>query len=194
MCTEPDFEKLLSKVTGLKGTEVSALLSISKLITLAKGDRFIEAGQVPRCMGFVVKGLFRYVYLDREGKEFTKNFLSENSFITSYSAMVQQQQSWFSIEALEDSEVLRFDFLSWKRISQYNSQWDRFLLQMLEKAFFIKEKRERELLLLDAESRYRIFIQEFPGLDKRVKQHIIASYLGIKPESLSRIRKHAALT
>lgn len=194
MSQKSDLEELLVKVTGLLETEVTALFGISKPVSLAKGERFIEAGQIPRYMGFVVKGLFRYVYLDDEGNEFTKNFLPENSFITSYSAMVQQQRSWFAIEALEDSQVLKFDFLSWKKISQDNSQWDRFLLQMLEKAFIIKEKRERELLLLDAESRYRIFREEFPGLDKRVKQHIIASYLGIKPASLSRIRKYAALT
>ena len=194
MSRKSDLEELRLNVTGLEEPEVKALLGISKLINLAKGERFIEAGQIPRYMGFVVNGLFRYVYLDDEGNEFTKNFLSENSFITSYSAMVQQQPSWFSIEALEDSEILKFDFLSWKNISQNNSHWDRFLLRMLEKAFIIKEKRERELLLLDAESRYRIFRDEFPGLDKRVKQHIIASYLGIKPESLSRIRKQAALT
>ena len=61
---------------------------------------------------------------------------------------------------------------------------------MIEKGFTTKEKRERELLLLDAESRYRIFLEEFPNLEKRVKQHMIASYLGITPERLSRIRKN----
>jgi CRP-like cAMP-binding protein len=53
----------------------------------------------------------------------------------------------------------------------------------------IKEKRERDLLLLDAEKRYKNFLNEFPGMDQRIKQGIIASYLGIKPETLSRIRR-----
>lgn len=53
----------------------------------------------------------------------------------------------------------------------------------------IKEKRERDLLLLDAETRYKNFLTEFPGMDQRIKQGIIASYLGIKPETLSRIRR-----
>jgi CRP-like cAMP-binding protein len=63
------------------------------------------------------------------------------------------------------------------------------LLNILEKGFCIKEKRERELLLLDAEKRYNLFITEFPNLENRVSQQIVASYLGIQPESLSRLRR-----
>jgi hypothetical protein len=67
--------------------------------------------------------------------------------------------------------------------------WVKFLLKFIEKGYIIKEKRERDLLLLDAETRYNDFLCEFPGIDQRIKQGIIASYLGIKPETLSRIRK-----
>jgi CRP-like cAMP-binding protein len=66
--------------------------------------------------------------------------------------------------------------------------WTRFLLKFVEKGFIIKEKRERDLLLLDAETRYNNFLKEFPGISQRITQNIIASYLGIKPETLSRIR------
>jgi CRP-like cAMP-binding protein len=67
--------------------------------------------------------------------------------------------------------------------------WIKFLLKFIEKGFMIKEKRERDLLLLDAETRYKNFLSEYPGMDQRIKQGIIASYLGIKPETLSRIRR-----
>ncbi|WP_207425154.1 Crp/Fnr family transcriptional regulator [Pedobacter sp. SYSU D00535] len=177
------------KATLLEEAEAVQLLAISKVRSYNRGERFVVAGEIPRQMGFVVKGLFRYVYLDRDGNEFTKNFLPEGSFLASYSAMAQQQSSWFSIESLEDSEILRFDYAAWKRLSSESLNWEKFLRKTIEKAFFIKERRERDLLLLDAETRYLEFVREHPSLEKRVKQHMVASYLGIKPESLSRIKK-----
>ena len=70
-----------------------------------------------------------------------------------------------------------------------NPVWKDLLIRMLEIGYGAKERRERDLLLLDAETRYRNFCNEFPHLIRRVKQHQIASFLGIKPESLSRMRK-----
>ena len=102
--------------------------------------------------------------------------------------MILGKASYFSIEALEDSEILE---ISWKDFMQLLDQdifWVKFLLKFIERGYMIKEKRERDLLLLDAETRYKNFLLEFPGMDQRIKQGIIASYLGIKPETLSRIR------
>lgn len=88
------------------------------------------------------------------------------------------------------SEILEFDYRRWMQIRENHPCWDRFLIKLLEKGYSTKEKRERELLHLDADERYAIFLEEYPTLESRVKQHMIASYLGITPESLSRIRKN----
>ena len=103
--------------------------------------------------------------------------------------MIHNSASYFSVEVLEEAEILEIDYLRWLEMKEKNSFWSVFLLQILEKAFCVKEKRERELLLLDAEKRYEIFVAEFPDLENRVSQQIIASYLCIQPESLSRIRR-----
>lgn len=169
--------------------ELQELLNISEYKTIHKVNYFINAGQVPRKMAFVIKGLFRYVYIHESGNEFTKSIIAENNFISSYSAMINDSPSYFFIEALEDAEILEIDYQSWLKIKEENPFWNIFLLKVLEKAFGVKEKRERELLLLDAEKRYEIFMNEFPNLENRVSQQIVASYLGIQPESLSRIRK-----
>ena len=113
----------------------------------------------------------------------------ENSFITSYSALIQNRESYFSIEALEDAEIIEIDYEKWKTISNNKLCWHKFLLSLVEKGYCIKEAREREFLLFDAEKRYKSFLNFFPGLDKRIKQHLIASYLGITPVALSRLRK-----
>ncbi|RXM43142.1 cyclic nucleotide-binding protein [Flavobacterium sp. YO64] len=173
----------------LPENELEELSNICEHKIIDKGDYFIVAGQIPRKMAFVLKGLFRYVYSNENGNEFTKSIITENNFISSYSAMIHNSISHFSVEVLENAEILEIDYLRWLEMKEKNSFWSVFLLQILEKAFCVKEKRERELLLLDAEKRYEIFVAEFPNLESRVSQQIIASYLGIQPESLSRIRR-----
>lgn len=168
---------------------IDDLLSIGKEKTIALNEVFIAAGSIPRKFGFVMSGLFRYVYVDNKGTEYTKGIISEYSFICSYSAMVSQTSSYFTIEALEESQIFEISYIKWLDLRESNSYWYKFLLKQVEKGFITKEKRERELLLLDAETRYRNFQKDYPGMENRIKQSIIASFLGIQPESLSRIRK-----
>lgn len=92
------------------------------------------------------------------------------------------------IEALEDSVICEIQYKDWIKLKQEHVCWKELLILFLEKAFVIKEKREREFLLLSATERYTIFKEEFPGLEHRIKQHHIASYLGISPVSLSRLK------
>jgi CRP-like cAMP-binding protein len=184
-----DIVEILKEKLNLPEERLLELIAIGKERTISRNNRFIAAGTIPRKFGFVVSGLFRYVYSDENGQEFTKGIISEFSFISSYSAMIMQSISYFSIEALEDSEILEINYSDWQKIKISDPFWCNFLLSLVEKGYMIKEKRERELLLLDAETRYRNFQKNYPGMENRIKQQIIASYLGIQPESLSRIRK-----
>ncbi|KYP16372.1 Crp/Fnr family transcriptional regulator [Flavihumibacter sp. CACIAM 22H1] len=165
------------------------LLAISQQTVYLKGEFFLREGQIPRKFGFVQSGLFRYYYQNDKGIEFTKAFIPATSILASYTAMLGQTGSQFFVQALETSTVLEVNYLSWLKLQEKDPAWDKFLIKALEKGYASKEKRERDLLLLDAETRYRNFRLEFPGLDKRVQLQHIASYLGIQPESLSRIRK-----
>lgn len=169
--------------------QAEKLLSIGKEKSIATAEYFIQAGETPTKIAFVIHGLFRYVYINDKGDEFTKAILAENTFISSYSAMVLSKPSYFSIEALENSALLEINWSDYHRLLDDDVFWVKFLMKFLEKGYITKEKRERDLLLLDAETRYKNFLVEFPGMDQRVKQGIIASYLGIQPETLSRIRR-----
>lgn len=104
--------------------------------------------------------------------------------------MISKSNSHFFIEALEDSKILKIPYTKWKNLIETDSFWLKFLLSLVEKGFSIKEKRERDLLLLNAEMRYKNFLKDFPLMEGRIKQAIIASYLGIQPESLSRVRRN----
>ncbi len=176
----------------LPAERIDEFLSIGTIKSIGASDCFIRTGEVPCKFAFVKSGLFRYVYVNDKGDEFTKGIIRENFFLSSYSAMITGKPSCFSIEALEESQILE---IIWKDFLQFFDNdifWVKFLLKFVEKGFMIKEKRERDLVLLDAETRYKNFLTEFPGMDQRIKQGIIASYLGIQPETLSRIRRKIA--
>jgi CRP-like cAMP-binding protein len=166
-----------------------SLISIKQI---EKGESFLNEGQSSRTIAFIKSGLFRYYYIDNKGNEFTKGFFVENSVLTSYSAILEKRSSYFTIQALENSEIEIIDYIKSQKLFVEHPCWNSFLVIQLQKALIMKEEREREFLLFDAEQRYRAFLQQFPNLEKRIKQHIIASYLRLAPESLSRIRKNIA--
>ena len=184
-----DIEHAIRQLTDLTESEISEFTEIAQIKTFKQKSYFIREGQIPTEFGFVISGLFRYVYISEQGKELTKVFMPERSFISSYSAMISKTTSFFFIEALENSEVMVISQNKWLKLKEENPKWNLLLIKLLEKGYAVKEKREREFLLLDAESRYRIFLEEYPTLENRVKQHMVASYLGITPIALSRIRK-----
>lgn len=173
----------------LPDNRLDELFSMGVNTSINASECFIRAGEVPYKLGFVDSGLFRYVYTTDGGDEFTKTIITENNFICSYSAMTLSKPSYFSIEALENSRVVEINWADFRQLMDRDGYWVRFLLKFVEKGFIAKEKRERDLLLLDGETRYKNFLSEFPGLDQRVSQGVIASYLGIRPETLSRIRR-----
>ena len=174
----------------LPPNRIEELTSIGMQKQYKANSYFVREGEIPQKFAFVKQGLFRYYYINENGLEFTKAIILENNFISSYSAMSNSTESFFFIEALEDSEVFEIPFSNWQALVKDHLFWTQFLLKFVEKGFAIKEKRERDMLLLNAETRYKNFLVEFPNIDKRIKQTIIASYLGIQPESLSRIKKN----
>ncbi|MFC5044808.1 Crp/Fnr family transcriptional regulator [Aquimarina hainanensis] len=173
----------------LPDDKIDILLSISKVLSIQANEYFVHEGEVPKKIAFIHTGLFRYVYIHEKGYEYTKSLITKHQFICSYSAMIAQTPSHFYIEALEDAELLVVPYQKWIDLVKNDLFWTQLLLGFVEKGFITKEKRERDLLLLSAEKRYLNFLKEFPDIDQRIPQTIIASYLGIQPESLSRIRK-----
>ena len=189
-----NFVTALRQLCDLPAEEEAKINAIAVNETIKRGEYFIRDGAIPTRFAFVTSGLFRYYYLDAKGTEFTKGFFPENNFLTSYTAMKAHRPSHFAIEALEDSHITVVDYHHWHSLFAGHACWQRFLLAMLEKGYAKKEARERELLVYNAEERYRLFLEQFPNLETRIKQHIVASYLGITPVALSRIRKSMSMT
>jgi len=140
----------------------------------------------------ITKGLVRYYYSTDSGKEYNKYFVMDNRPFGSFSSQFLHLPCSFNIQALEDTEVLVIDENALEELNKRHSCWER--LGRLFAVYFIHhlEEREKEFLINPLEIRYRQFLREFPGLDKRIPQYHIASYLGVTDVALSRLlsRKH----
>ena len=168
--------------------ELIELLYRSKTIILNKEDYFLKEGDIPRRIGFVRSGILRLYYIDHTGKEVTKHFCPEHTAAISYSGFIQQQPSRFFIQALEKTKLITIDKDTYDYLLNRNICWQIIARKLAEMVFILKEQREAELLLNDASKRYLQFLEDYPNLINRIKHSHIASYLGITPESLSRIR------
>jgi len=180
---------VLQSLGEIPADELAKLTDIFQPLTLNTGDFLIRAGEIPCQIGFVVSGILRLYYVNSTGSEFIKSFCAENHFVTAYSSLILKQPAQFFIEALEASLLLVVDYNQYTKLCAENSSWQTINHKLVEALFIKKEKREAELLLDDAATRYQKFLTEYPDLENRVKQYHIASYLGISPVSLSRIRK-----
>ena len=118
----------------------------------------------------------------------TMSFCAENVFVAAYSALLMKQPSRLFIQALEDTKLLVADYSVYRSLSESQAGLQRLNCRIAEFLFIKKERRESALLLDDAKTRYLSFLEEYPGLEARLKQHHIASYLGVTPVTLSRIR------
>lgn len=190
MTVQYDFIELIKSVTDLPKEQEVKFRQLISTQAFKKGEDFIRTGESPRKIAFVKQGLFRYYYTSEDGVEYTKGFFDRNSVLSAYDAVLENNPSYFTIEALENSVIETVHYDPFIKLFEDDPCWNNFLVALLQKGYLAKVTRERELLLLDATQRYENFLKRYPDLERRVKQNIIASYLGIAPESLSRIRKN----
>ena len=175
------FETYLFRTAGISIDEVMLLSSELKRVSFLKGKLLLNKGAVCKHSFFVEKGLLRSYMLDESGKEHVIQFAPENWFIVDRSSVYFNDASESYIEAIEDTEVVLI-----------GEDFRRFNDKLLHNHIRHMQKRINLLLGATAEVRYLSFIEMYPDLLLRVPQWMIASYLGITPESLSRVRKELA--
>lgn len=154
-----------------------------------KNDLFLTEGQIPRNVAFVYEGLFAQSYTSEHGDTIIKRFFPEGYFVASTSALLQKAPSMFTIKALETSVVLEYNFNDFKQLTEKYSDIAAFYIRYMELHWIIeKEPLEIAFRSDTAKTRYIEFLRSYPTLEPRLKQHEVASYLGITPTQLSRIR------
>jgi len=177
----------LARQADVTPAQWQLLQESTSLRDITAGAQLIEAGQQVERAYFCVQGLFRLYYPLEDGREYNVAFTLEGDFATSHAAMITQQPSSLTIEALEDSLVIEIEHTLLQQLMQQHHSWERFVRLSVERLYIRKEERERELLYLSARERYDAFLHKYPGLAQRIAQYHIASYIGISPVSLSRL-------
>jgi CRP-like cAMP-binding protein len=157
------------------------------------GTLLQRAGEPVEHVSFIVRGLARLFYVGDGGIERTKGFRAEGELVCSYSAALRDIPSQQFIETLEPAELLTAHRPAFARLCAGHPSWAEVLGAMTERLFLDEERRHRDLLTEDATARYVAFVTERPALAARLTQRQIAAYVGVSPETLSRIRAALAV-
>ncbi|ASK32754.1 cyclic nucleotide-binding protein [Chryseobacterium sp. T16E-39] len=159
-------------------------------IGIQRGEVFVEAGRISQNIAFVKEGVFRSLYYNKQGDDFTRYFIYEGRFIGDFQGFVNQTPSNEYIEAITEGTLLVIDFDHFKTLESEIAIWQVLIAKLHAFVAENKLKVASTMLNLDAKSRYLHFLNHYPGLANRVPQAMLASYLGITPSSFSRIRKN----
>ncbi len=179
----------ISKTGNLELTEIDYLKTYFHPLTVARNTVLDEQDKVPKCLYFVVSGFMRLFYYDQNGEEQTTYLCAENGFIASFSALINQTKAIENVECVTDCEILKISHADTKILIAQSERFKLFSVAMFEKAMHSNVLRANDLANLNAEQRYKKMIEQQPHFVQNVPLQYIASYLGIKPQSLSRIRK-----
>jgi len=180
--------ELINQITVLEAKEIELIKSSFKPLQLTKGEFFLEAGKINKHVGFLHKGLVRYfVYKDEE--ESTFEFTKEGEFIADYQSFNNKTKSVQNIQAIEDCEILIINYDNVQKIFNSTEKGNLIGRRIIEHRFDIMVNQLLAIYMQNHEERYQSFINHYSDLSQRIPQYLIASYVGVKPESLSRIRK-----
>lgn len=188
----PNFKKYLIEKGGLSEEDYLQIQPFISLKNVSKSDFLLKEGDVCSHFFFVEKGLLRLYALNEEGKENILQFATENWIVSDRGSVYFQQPSTYYIDAVEDTLVIMLDEDFINKVSKINTDFRRKNEHLLQKHIRQLYKRISQLLGASAKRRYLDFVNMYPDIMLRVPQWMIASYLGITPESLSRVRKALA--
>jgi CRP-like cAMP-binding protein len=169
--------------------EIDFFLDNVKIKKFKKGEFFHPADKVCVKIGLVKSGLLKSYVIDDKTNEKIIEFYPENSFVSAFTSFITQEKTDWNIQTIEDSEILIMskDFL--EILYKRHNCWTLLGLKIFEIQTLKKCNREKSLLVNSASERYLIFRKQYESIEDRLTLNQIALYLGIQPESLSRIRK-----
>lgn len=190
-----DYQSILTNIrryVDFPEDEVEQLTTIIRTTRVKKRQFIDQPGFVSSYRNYVVKGAFRSFFVDTEGKEHTVQIAIEDWFVSDFYSYITQTPATLFVEALEDSILFQMKYEDIEGLCAKNHKISEYFRITTERAFAFSRKRMLSNLSKTAEERYLEFIQRYQGISQRVPLKVIASYLGISPEFLSKIRSQKA--
>ncbi len=180
---------LFSSYYKLSDEEITLITQNISKRTYKVNETFIKSGERCNEIGFINTGVFRYYFFDGDGNEVTSFFMSENEFVGNVSSFFEYIPSSGTIEAITESEIIIISRKSWELFCEKIPSWENTFQKILNEVLINKTNFQRSLINSDAKNSYLKFLNTYPNISKRTPLIYIASFLGITPFSLSRIRK-----
>lgn len=184
------FIDFINKYVTLTSEEEQIVLSKVSLRKYLKGQYVVQQGDVCRYSGFVVSGCTRTFYLDDDGEEHIVMFSIENWWASEIGSFISQKPSDYNVKCIEDTELIQLSYEDQETLFEAVPKLERFFRLILEQAFVASQKRIVSSFSLSAKDQYIQFTKQYPEIEKRIPQYMVASYLGISKEFLSKIKNN----
>ncbi len=181
--------QLITQTGALFDIERDACIQYFEPVLYPKNTILEGEGKIPVYMYFVISGFVRLFHYNDKGEEVTTHINCPPGFITSYTNFVNQSKSDENLECITECELLRITKTNLDLLIQQSPIFKDFSILVFQQSLSYNEKRSKELATLSAKQRYLKLIKEHPEVLKNVPMQYIASFLGMNPKSLSRIRK-----
>lgn len=178
----------IRQVVALDESELAQFVGRFQKKELAKDDYYCQEGQVMKSVAFVGQGILRYFYI-KDGEEKTGQFFFEQGWVADYYSFLTQSPSNMFIQAIEDAVLYTLSYEDMQSLYVEVPKTEKFGRVMAEQLFIGTQRRNRSLLSDSPAERYMELVRDRPKVIENIPLYMIASYLGIQPESLSRIRK-----
>jgi CRP-like cAMP-binding protein len=176
----------------LTADEESILISKVKVRKYLKGQFVVQNGDVCKYENFVLSGCLKTFYIDNEGQELIVMFAIENWWTADLGSFITQTPADLNVQCIENSELVQIHHSDLEQLYLDIPKLERFFRIIIQKAFVAAQQRIIRSFSLPAADRYIQFRQQYPKIEQRVPQYMIASYLGITKEFLSKIRSQQA--
>ncbi|WP_169630226.1 Crp/Fnr family transcriptional regulator [Flavobacterium humi] len=178
----------IKKKITISEEELSVILSYFKPLKQKKNDFLLEQGQVSQRTFFVGKGCLRIFFINEEGKDATRYIAFEDQFATALVSFITELPSTEFIQAIEPSELLYINHQDFRHLMETIPQWNQFYCKYLEKAYVNNTNRLMSFTTLSALERYNQLLKVNPTVVKRLPNKIVASYINVSQETLSRLK------
>lgn len=187
-------EQLIKDITSVKYEislqDIELCKELFQPVLMPKNRILEEEGKAPQHLYYIVSGFMRLFYYNDNGDEVTTHLNCPHLFFTSFSDFMNQTKSTVNVETITECQLLRITKQDYDVLMEKSSFWKNYGMHILQESVTYNEDRSTDLATLTAEQRYLKLMSSYPNIIQNVPLQYIASFLGIKPESLSRIRRN----
>ena len=184
------FQKYLTDKIKLSNDEMQLIESVCKVKKLRKKQFLFQEGDIWHYNAFICRGLVKTFSIAENGTEHIINFAPENYWTGDRESLTNGTPSRLNIDAIEPTELLLIDKTDFEKLCSQIPQLNQMVNQIIQKSFIVSQNRILANISFTAEEKYQNFLEKYPHIVNRIPQHMIASYIGITPETLTRLRRN----